>query len=185
MANGWQGDLVRLVPLDEDRHFENVVRWINDPEITQWLLVGDFPLTKIAEREWFARSSKAGSDNVVFAIETLDGRHIGTSGIHFIDFRHGTCMTGSLIGEKDEWGKGFGTDASRVRAAYCFEVLGLRMLYTAYLDGNESSRRMSEKNGYREYGRAPQKYWKRGQYRDEVLMFLDRSTWLELAKKRS
>lgn len=178
MAIGWKGDLVRLVPLDKDKHFDNVVRWINDPEVTEWLLVGDFPLTKIAEEQWFERASQPSTSEVMFAIETLDGQHIGSSGIHHIDFRHGTCMTGSLIGEKLEWGKGYGTDASAARASYCFEVLGLRMLFTGYLAGNEASRRMSEKNGYRECGRMPEKYWKRGAYRDEVLMCLDRASWV-------
>ncbi|MBS1714052.1 MAG: GNAT family N-acetyltransferase [Armatimonadetes bacterium] len=177
MAIGWQGRLVRLVPLDIERHFENVVRWINDPRVTEWLLVGDFPLTRLAEKDWFEARSRPSETDVVFAIETSDGRHIGTSGVHQISFRHGTCTTGSLIGEVGEWGKGYGTDAAAVRARYCFDVLGLRTLFSGYLDGNDASRRMSEKNGYRECGRMPQKYWKRGAYRDEIVVCLDRPTW--------
>lgn len=178
MAHGWEGELVRLVPLDEERHFDNVVRWINDPEVTEWLLVGDFPLTRLAEKDWFERASKATESEIVFAIETLAGQHLGTSGIHAVNFRHGTCTTGSLIGERGHWGKGYGTDAARVRARYCFEVLGLRTLFTGFLDGNDRSKRMSEKNGYRECGRFPKKYWKRGAYRDEVVMVLERESWL-------
>lgn len=177
MAIGWEGDLVRLVPLDEERHFENCVKWVNDPEVTDWLLIGDFPLSRLAQRDWFEKAARASQSEVMFAIETLAGRHIGNSGIHHIDFRHGTCSTGSLIGEKSEWSKGYGTDASRVRARYCFEVLGLRMLYSGYLEGNERSRRMSEKNGYKVCGCFPKKFWKRGQFRDEILMVLDRETW--------
>jgi RimJ/RimL family protein N-acetyltransferase len=177
MANGWEGDLVRLVHLDEERHFANCVEWVNDPEVTEWLLIGDFPMTRLAEKEWFDRAMKMDDKNVTFAIETLAGQHLGSSGIHNIDFRSGTCLTGSFIGDKSQWGKGYGSDAAKVRARYCFEVLGLRTLYTAYLDGNDRSRRMSEKNGYRECGRYPDRYWKRGAYRDEVLMYLDRKTW--------
>ncbi|MBS1723608.1 MAG: GNAT family N-acetyltransferase [Armatimonadetes bacterium] len=182
MAHGWEGELVRLVPLDYDRHFENVVRWVNDPEVTQWVIVGDFPLTKFAEQEWFERAAKASETEIVFAIETLGGKHIGSSGVHHVSFRHSNCTTGSLIGEKDEWGKGYGTDAARVRARYCFEVLGLQTLYTAFLDGNDRSRRMSEKNGYRECGRFPKRYWKRGAFRDEISMVLERETWLGLQR---
>ncbi|MCW5936550.1 MAG: GNAT family N-acetyltransferase [Fimbriimonadaceae bacterium] len=178
MVVGWQGDRVRLVPLDMDRHFENCVAWMNDPEITQWLLVGDFPMTRIAEREWFEEASKGRTDEVVLAIETLAGEHLGTSGIHRIDYRHGTCFTGSLIGKKELWGQGYGSDQVRTRARYIFEVLGLRMIMTAYLEGNEASRRMSEKAGFVECGRWPKKFWKRGAYRDEVLLCLTRDQWL-------
>lgn len=177
MAIGWEGELVRLVPLDADKHLANYVEWVNDPEVTDGLLVGDLPMTLLAEREWFDQASRVSKTDVTFAIETLDGRHLGTSGIHQIDFRSGTCVTGSFIGDKTQWGKGYGSDAAKIRAKYCFDVLGLRVLYTAYLEGNDRSRRMSEKNGYRECGRYPKKYWKRGRYRDEVIMYLDRETW--------
>ena len=177
MAHGWEGELVRLVPLDEERHFENCVRWVNDPEVTEWLLIGDFPMTRLAEREWFQKASQYSETEVAFAIETLEGRHIGTSGIHKIDHRNGTCQTGSLIGDTTQWGKGYGTNAARVRARYCFDIVGLRVMYTGYLEGNDASRRMSEKNGYCECGRWPKSHWKRGAYRDHVLMYLDRETW--------
>lgn len=177
MAFGWEGDLVRLVPLDDQKHFENYIMWLNDAEITDGLLIGDYPLTRLAENEILERLSKVNTEDIIFAIETLDGVHLGSSGIHRIDYRSGTCTTGSFIGDKSYWGKGYGTDAARVRAKYCFEVLNLRMLYTAYLDGNEASRKMSEKVGYRECGRYPEKFWKRGRYRDEVIMYLDRETW--------
>ncbi len=181
MAHGWEGDLVRLVPLDAERHLENALRWVNDPEVTGWLLIGDTPMARGAEREWLeataAESSRMGATNVVFAIETLDGAHIGTSGIHHIDYANGVAHTGSYIGEKGLWGRGYGTDSSLVRAAYCFDVLGLRLLCSAYLEGNERSRRMSEKAGYREVGRWPKRYWKRGAFRDEVLLALEREAW--------
>jgi len=71
MANGWEGELVRLVPLDEERHFDNCVKWVNDPDVTEWLLVGDFPITRLAEKEWFERAQKMDPTNVTFMIETL------------------------------------------------------------------------------------------------------------------
>ncbi len=179
MAYGWEGEKTRLVPLDKDRHLENCMRWVNDPEVTEWLLIGDFPMTRLAEEEWFDRFCKGAPKDIVFAIETLDGEHLGTSGIHQIDFRHGTAKTGSLIGEIAQWDKGFGTDAALVRARYCFEVLGLRLLQSAVLGGNERSLRMQAKAGYKECGRIPGKWWKRGAYRDEIVTFLDREGWLE------
>lgn len=177
--NAWQGRLTRLAPLDFDRHFENCCVWINDPEVTANLLI-ESPISRLREEAWFKEAALGQPNQMHFAIETLDGEHIGTSGIHNIDYRNGICHTGSLIGRKDLWNKGFGTDATAVRARYVFEVLGLRLAFSSILEGNEASLRMQEKNGYVIYGRAPQKYWKRGRYRDEILTVLSRERWQQM-----
>jgi RimJ/RimL family protein N-acetyltransferase len=174
MSYGWSGEKVRLVPLDSERHFENALRWINDPEITQWTLTGDFPLSRLAEEEWFERVMRPNEKEVVFAVETLEGEHIGFSGLHQINWRHGTAMTATLIGRKELWGKGYGTDAVRVRTRHAFEVLGLRLLISEVLDGNIASLKMLLKAGYQEVGRIPRRYWKRGAYRDAILLVIER-----------
>src|SRR5438045_9048388 len=106
MAYDWEGELVRLAPLDPEKHFDNAVAWINDPEVTNTIVFGDFPMTRLAEREWFDNRSKNSETEVTFAIEMLDGRHIGFSGIFEIQWRHGTAMTGTMLGDKESWGKG-------------------------------------------------------------------------------
>jgi RimJ/RimL family protein N-acetyltransferase len=183
MAFGWEGDLVRLAPLDSDRHLDNAVAWINDPEVTQHLSFGDFPMTRLAERSWFEERSKPCETDISLAIETLDGRNIGFSGMFAISWRHGTATTGTMIGDRDSWGKGFGTDAARLRNRYAFDVLGLRMLYSEVYEGNDRSLRMLLKAGYLECGRRPKRIWKRGAYRDEILLYLDREAWLRREEK--
>jgi RimJ/RimL family protein N-acetyltransferase len=180
MATGWSSERLRLVPLDEERHFENCLRWINDPDVNEWLAVGDLPITRAAEREWFERASKQSETDVTFAIETLEGRHIGQSGVHFISYKHGTALTGSFIGDPQERGKGYGTEAAVLRAWFCFHVLGLRILTSEYIGGNERSKRMQEKAGYVEYGRLPSSFWKRGEHRDKVKTYLTRERFFEL-----
>lgn len=177
---GWHGDRIRLVPLDEKKHLQNCYDWINDPQVTQFLLAGDIPMTMLAERDWFEKVSKSEGTEIGFAIETLDGVHIGNSGIHMINHRHGFGTSGSLIGRVDLWGQGLGTEAAIVRARYAFEVLGLRMLYSSSLEGNVRSARMQAKVGYEVYGTAPKKWWKRGCFRDETLTVLTRDRFLEL-----
>ncbi len=174
MSYGWEGEKVRLVPLDKERHLNNALRWLNDPEVTQWLLIGDFPLTRMAEEDWFDSQKEVGEKTISFSIETLEGEHVGFSGLHNVNYRHGYAETGTFIGAKECWGKGLGTDAALVRVRYAFEVLGVRLLLSGYLDGNLRSKRMLEKAGYREYGRVPKQLFKRGAYRDHVLMVCER-----------
>lgn len=169
--------------MDYDLHFENACRWINDPDISENLIVGDFPLAKLTQKEWFNNVSivKPNPSDIVFAIELLNGTHLGTSGIHGIDWRNGVASTGSYIGEKSEQGHGYGTEAAQVRAWYCFNVLGLRLLTSEFFGGNERSRKMQAKAGYLEAGRMPARFWKRGRYVDDCATYLTRERWLEIS----
>lgn len=168
---------MRLVPVDVERHLENALRWVNDPVVTEWLLIGDHPTTRAMEREFFEARSES---EILFAIETIEGRHIGMSGIHGVSYRHGFAHTGSFLGDPELWGQGLGTEASKLRARYAFEVLGLRQLESSHLGGNERSAGMLLRTGYQPVGVSPERYWKRGAYRDDHRYLLRRERWREL-----
>lgn len=174
MPFGWEGDKVRLVPLDRSRHLDNAVAWLNDSEITAWTLVGDVPMTRLAEEDFFDRAMRETEKAVYFAVETLAGEHIGFSGVDRIDWRQRVATTGTILGRRDLWGQGYGSDAARLRTRYAFEVLGLRMLLSEVMADNAGSLKMLQKAGYREVGRIPRRMWKRGAYRDVVVMVLER-----------
>lgn len=174
MGIGWRGQRVALVPLDKSKHMDNAWRWVNDPEVTRWLLIGDYPTTRAMEEAWFDAHDAVNPKEIHFAIETLEGLHIGQCGIHSIDYVSGAATTGLFIGPPEYRGKGFGRDAATVRTHYAFEVLGLRMLYVEVFAENEASIRNLKRLGYEEYGRCPARYWRRGAYRDTVELVLTR-----------
>ena len=173
MAYGWEGDRVRLVPLDKQRHLENALSWFNDPTITAWLETGDWPLTRGTEEEFFRAAERPDKANVQFAVETLDGDHVGFSGLRSIDWQSRVAVSGSVIGRRDLWGGGLGTDSAKVRTKYAFEVLGLRMLVATVIADNGRSMGMLSAVGYREVGRVPGRYWKRGSWRDQAILVLE------------
>ncbi len=180
MPFGWQGKKIRLVPLEREKHFDNCVRWLNDPEVTPWTLVGDFPLTRLAEQEFFDRVARSSDTEVAFGIELLgeDEEHIGVCGIHNISYRHGVGTIGLIIGRLQLWRHGLGTDVIDTLTRYAFEVAGLRLLLSETLSENLGSIKAQLKCGYREIGRIPGRYWKRGAYRDSILFALTRADWL-------
>ena len=140
MSFGWIGDKVRLVPLEREKHLENCVRWLNDPHVTEWTLMGDFPMTRGAEEDYFARVSLEPRTDVGFAIETLEEEHIGVCAISRIDYRHGFGTEGIIIGRHP-------TLAARLRLGtrwrsltrYGFDVLGLRILLAIAFPENVAS----------------------------------------------
>lgn len=184
MVEGWEGKNIKLVGLNFEKHFENICRWINDPEISANLIVGDFPLSQSSQKEWFNHTLQEQKErkSLILAIELLNGTHIGMSGIHNIDWPNGYASTGSFIGEKQEQNKGYGTENAKLRAWLCFHVLGLRLLRTEYFSGNDRSKKMQEKAGYISAGKMPERFYKRGRYVDDTTMILTKERWLELSK---
>jgi RimJ/RimL family protein N-acetyltransferase len=177
MSYGWEGEKVRLVPLDKSKHFENALVWLNDPETTKWLLTGDLPITRLVEEDFFEKAMRPDSTQVTFAIETLAGEHIGFCGLFGIDWKHGTTQSGTIIGPSQFRGRGYGSDALKARTRYTFEVLGLRLLLTEAMSENIASRKALQKAGYREVAQIPKRYWRRGAHRDVTLFILPRKEW--------
>lgn len=164
---GLRGDKVRLVPPDKTKHYDNALRWFNDPEVVRFLL-NVTGVTPGSESEWFDRVQKRDHD-FAWAIIDPDGRHIGFTGIHGINWRLRLGTTGTVIGEKDAWGKGYGSDSMRVRTRFAFETLGLHRLQSEARIDNVASQRALEKTGYKREGIARKKLFWEGKWFDTVL----------------
>jgi [ribosomal protein S5]-alanine N-acetyltransferase len=115
----------------------------------------------------------------VFWVIALGERIIGTSGIHDISWRNRRAMTGSLIGEKDEWRKGYASEAHRLRTRYAFEELGLEKLQSSAVVENVGSIRALEKSGYRQYGIARRHEFRNGRWYDMWFGEVLRDEWRE------
>jgi RimJ/RimL family protein N-acetyltransferase len=123
-----KGQLVTLrahVPANRDA-FQ---RWYADPEIAQLLRHDLEPLTSWQSRGYFDTfilpSSARGT---CFAIhERRTKRLIGTTALtdRLAKASGESALFRIVIGEKDAWGKGYGTEATRLVVQQAFESLGL------------------------------------------------------------
>ncbi len=91
-------------------------------------------------------------NSLTFAIKTLDGRHIGTCGVYNYDLRDG--QIGIRIGDKEYWGKGYGTDAVRILVNYCLTTLGVAHIWLKVLPTNVRAIRCYEKCGFTRCGKV-------------------------------
>lgn len=175
-----EGKKVNLRPLSKD-DVSNLTRWINDPAIREFLYAF-LPQTEKQEDEWF---NKIGSDdkNIVLGIETKEGILIGTMGIHRINWIDRVCTTGALIGEKEYWGKGYGTDAKMFLLDYIFNTLNLRKVCSSVVAFNERSLQYSLHCGYVREGLRRQHIFKKGQYWDFIELGLFKEEWLPIWEK--
>ncbi|MFC1979823.1 GNAT family N-acetyltransferase [Chloroflexota bacterium] len=91
-----------------------------------------------------------------FAIETIEGKHIGNCVVHNVDETKGEAELGIMIGNRDYWDKGCGADAVAILVNNIFRETGLRRIYLKALDWNKRARKCFKKCGFTPCGRLVQ-----------------------------
>src|SRR5579859_6485049 len=86
-------------------------------------------------------------------------------------------MGGIWIGEIEEFGKGFGSEAMALRTRYAFLELGLNKVMTTSDIENEASRRAALRAGYRECGRYRKHRYCDGTWHDVWIGEVLREDW--------
>tara|TARA_B100001750_G_C15465570_1_gene576838 strand:+ start:254 stop:787 length:534 start_codon:yes stop_codon:yes gene_type:complete len=107
-----------------------------------------------------------------YAIETLDGVHIGNCMSYDIDVVGGEAEVGIMVGNRDYWSQGYGSEAMTLLIAECFKIVPLTRLYLHTLEWNERARKAFGKCGFREV-----KQVQRGG-KSFIYMELLRSEWM-------
>src|SRR3989454_6256566 len=124
-ASPLQGAGVRLRAVDES-DLPLLVRWMNDPEVRHWLHHSDRPDATVESVRGRFGLTEERFPNLVWLIETLEGRSVGHLALLHVDPHHKRAELAISIGEKDCWSRGYGTDAIRTVLRHGFEDLGLR-----------------------------------------------------------
>ena len=169
------GERVYLRPF-EPEDAATLKQFINDPEVTR-TLTAYRPYSLQQEREFIERNGKSETDIILGITTRADDKLIGTAGLHRINWRDRNADFGIAIGAKDEWNKGYGTDATRLIVKYGFETLNLHRIGLRAYEHNGRAQRAYEKAGFRKEGVLRQDAYREGRYWDTVMMGILRSDW--------
>ncbi len=157
-----KGQKVTLRPPDE-KDPALFIAWFADTEVTRYLGTA-FPLSLQQEEDTIKRLGESKND--VWWVIEAEGRSIGASGIHRIDWINANAITGTVIGDKSCWGKGYGSEAMALRTEYAFRQLNLHKLRSGAFMDNEASKRALQKAGYRQVGISREDLWRDGRWHD-------------------
>jgi len=147
-------------------------KWDNDFEVS--FFSGD-PLRSIPRETTESRfeqgSREISRDRIDFIIyqkETL--RPIGLTELRRINYRNGTADFGILIGEKDCWSKGYGTETTLLMLDYGFSVLSLHNITLETYAYNERAIKAYQRAGFQIVGRRREVNRWGGKLYDEIIM---------------
>jgi RimJ/RimL family protein N-acetyltransferase len=175
-----QGNLVRLVALDAEAMSKNFSKWARDSWYGR-LLSSDaaYPFSEKAIKQWWEKILEKDPPEIYeFLIRTLeDDRLIGEIGLDGVRWSHGDTYVGISIGQREDWSKGYGTDAMRIILRYAFTELNLQRVSLTVFDYNPRAVRSYEKAGFTLEGRARQRLNRDGQRYDILCMGILREEW--------
>lgn len=124
-------------------------KWRNDPEI--WLYTGRRPdriITPEIELEWIDRVLKDTSSRRFAVCLKENNAYIGN--VQLTDILDGKAEFHIFIGSKECWGKGFGTEATKLLISYAKDILKLKELRLWVNPQNKSAIRIYLKCGFKQ-----------------------------------
>ena len=139
---------------------------VNDPGV-RCFISSYLPMLEEDEEKWVKRLHEQKETNIVFAIE-VDEKTIGFMGLHNIKWKDRVAVTGAMIKEKENRGKGYGTRAKMLMLHYAFYECNLRKICSHALAFNGASIGFNEKCGYKEEAVLKKHIWNNGEYVDLV-----------------
>ena len=154
-------------------------QWLNDYEVTKFLESGRFPYTKEALEEYY-RNTALSNNNVIFAI--IDGetdKHIGNIKLGPINWITRISPLGIMIGNKDFWGKGCGTEAIRLVLDYAFKRLNLHKVTAGMAAIHQASIKAFQKAGFEIEGQAKSQFSVDGEYCDSLYIGITKEDFLK------
>ena len=150
--------------------------FVNHPETRRTVLRAR--PTSLAQEEAFLATLGSSERDVMFGLALHEGGVlVGVSGLHQVDPIGRKAQLGLLIGSSVHWGKGYGTEATRLMLDYAFRTLNLHKVGLQVFSNNPAGRRVYEKAGFRLEGTLREDYFVEGTYVDVHCMGLLRSEW--------
>ncbi|MDF2840602.1 MAG: acetyltransferase [Clostridia bacterium] len=146
-------------------------QYLNDAETKRLLVPGiPYPFTLEEENKWFETISSQ-SDTYSFAIESIEeGKYIGGCGVNRLEWKNSVATVGIFIGDKNYWGKGYGTDAMKVLLKFIFEQMNINKVKLFVYSFNNRAVKSYEKCGFVREGLLRQEIFRDGKYQDVYIM---------------
>ena len=193
-----QSDKVCLRPF-EDGDVQHLSAWFNDPEVTHFMFTGQKPTTekqvkKIMDHDIeHGRTSTAPQSiktiveqevkaltNTIFMVCNVSTEElIGLVGLYEIHQIARKAEMRIIIGNKNYWGKGYGTEITEIINFYGFDRLNLHRIYLGVTHENKGGIRAYEKAGYVHEGVLKEDIYRNSRYYDSVRMGILRNDYYE------
>jgi len=176
------GKLVRLAAYDPEEMGKAFSRWARDSEYWRLMDSGParMPSAKKAKEFFEKDMDELDASIYFFGVRRLaDDALIGEMVLDVVNWAGGDAFVGLTIGERENWGKGYGTEMMSLLLQYAFLEVNLRRVTLNVFEYNPRAIRVYEKVGFRHEGRFRKYMNKEGRRWDMLFMGILREEWIE------
>jgi RimJ/RimL family protein N-acetyltransferase len=179
-----KGSLARLAAVDHEELGKAYAVWNRDSELKR-LLDSDAARLYSAKAgiDFFKKMIEEASPNDhFFSIRALDDdRLLGDINLNVVnDWGGRNAFVGICIGNRKDWGRGYGTDAMKAILRFAFTEINLNRVTLTVFEYNPRAIHSYEKAGFRHEGRARGVLLKDGKRWDMLYMGILRDEWTNL-----
>ena len=172
------GRRVYLRPFERD-DLPYIQRWSNDAELRR--LTGEVAPMSRAETEKWYKELLADKDRMWFVIALKKSdRVIGEAGLLRMFRPWRATDISIIIGEKDAWGKRYGTEGGRLLLDYAFKRLGFHRVSIGVVGFNKRALKFWESLGFKKEGVHRDEYYYNNEYSDFIMMSILEDEYREL-----
>jgi len=168
----------------EKSDLELMKEMLNEPEIEDLVVGWAFPVSSYGQEQWFI-NNMGNNSNQRFIIETKEDGAIGLATLTDIDWKNRCAMHGMKLFNKDIRSKGIGTDTVMAIMRYAFDELNLNRLDGAWFEENTASIKLYTKCGWQVEGIRRKYVFKKGEYRDLVVVGVLKEDYDKLIKEEN
>ena len=157
-----------LTEANVDPHY---LGWLSDADIVRFLEVRFSPPSTLDALAKFVAAANDSSNELLLGIFREDAsRHIGNIKLGPVCRNHNRADLGFLIGDREEWGKGYAAEAISAVARFALIELQLAKVTAGCYESNHGSARALEKAGFVQEAKL-HKHWSCGGAREDGLLF--------------
>lgn len=172
-----KGQKTWIRPL-ENEDIEAFYQWYNDQEVNLWSS-GAWPLNTLLSKDAIEdRFFEPDSDERRYAILNLEQELIGTLGFRDANIPARSATLFIVIGEKEYWGQGYGSDALNTFLHFLFSQWNFHRLSLDTWDGNLRAIKAYERLGFKLEGTLRDARFVNGKYHDALIFGVLRSEFL-------
>lgn len=168
------GPRVYLRALTPGDASEAYCAWLNDVDVNEFL---ETRQSTIADLKAYIQKQIDDPNSIFVGIfDSTNNTHIGNIKLEPIDWEKKKAIFGILLGNKQYWGKGIGTEATELIVRYAFDTVGLEEIELGVIAENKRAIHVYEKVGFEHVGVRKGAINHDGKLYDDIIMRIRKKT---------
>jgi len=155
-------------------------KWRNDIDVMQ-TTAPFLDVYGIEETEEFVNQKilKSRSSKCYIIVEKKSNKPIGITSLINIDYKNRNAECIIDIGEKEAWGKGYGSEAMKLLLDFGFLEMNLHRIWLRVFSFNDRAIKLYEKLGFQKEGISREAIFRNGTWHDIIHMGVLQSEYMK------